>query len=179
MHYKTIVVLTLAATLAQPANADPQQLQRGQYLVELLSCAQCHTDGQLINDPNVKRYLAGSSVGIAYSNDEQPGVVFPANLTPDKKTGLGQWSAAEIRRNIQYGVDKHGRQQLPIMPWPGYAHMSDTDVDAITAYLMSIPAVRHRVPKDVAPGTPSIAPYVRFGVYIFYPNAAQGAAPDA
>jgi mono/diheme cytochrome c family protein len=174
MFCRNAVVIVVATLFTHGACADEQQLQRGQYLVELLSCAQCHTDGQLINDPSATRYLAGSSVGIAYTNDDNPGVVYPANLTPDKKTGLGKWSAAEIRRNIQYGVDKHGRQQLPIMPWPGYAHLADEDADAITAYLMSIPAVRHKVPEDVAPGTPSVAPYVRFGVYVFYPNAAQG-----
>ena len=178
MRQSLIFFAVFGQTLALAAFADETQLQRGQYLVELLSCASCHTDGQLINDPNANRYLAGSSVGIAYSNDERPGIVYPANLTSDKKTGLGKWNAAEIRRNLQYGIDKHGHQQLPIMPWLGYAHLTDADADAITAYLMSVPPVRHRVPKAVAPGTASTAPYVRFGVYIFYPNAAAGKKPN-
>ncbi|NJN51105.1 MAG: hypothetical protein HC809_04315, partial [Gammaproteobacteria bacterium] len=42
----------------------------------------------------------------------------------------------------------------------------------ITAYLMSLPPIRHRVAKNVAPNTPSVAPYVRYGVYLFYPNRA-------
>ena len=167
---RLVVLPILFAAFA--AHAAPTELQRGQYLVELLACASCHTDGQLINDPNTDRNLAGSSVGIAYTNDEKPGIVYPANLTSDKKTGLGTWTAAQIRRNIQSGIDKHGRQQLPIMPWPGYKYLTDEDADAITAYLMSLPPVSHEVPKAVAPGTLSTAPYVRFGVYIFYPNAA-------
>jgi len=170
---RPIGLLTLLVVLGPTAAfADQKQLQRGEYLVGLLSCGSCHTDGQLINDPVSDHYLAGSSVGIAYSSDELPGIVYPANLTSDKKTGLGTWSAAQIRRNLQSGIDKHGRQQLPIMPWYGYKYLTDADADAITAYLMSLPPISHEVPKEVAPGTPSAAPYVRFGVYIFYPNAA-------
>lgn len=169
----------LLIALGPAAYADQTQVQRGEYLVGLLSCGSCHTDGQLINQPVEGHQLAGSSVGIAYSSDELPGVVYPANLTSDKTTGLGTWSAAEIRRNLQSGIDKHGRQQLPIMPWPGYKYLTDADANAITAYLMSLPPVSHEVPKAVAPGTLSTAPYVRFGVYIFYPNAAaQEKKPD-
>jgi Cytochrome c len=170
-----MIRLFLAAVLLQPvvAAADDAAIVRGRYLVDLLSCAACHTDGQLINDPVKEHYLAGSSVGIAYSDDENPGVVFPANLTPDPETGLGRWKREEITRNIRYGIDKHGRQQLPVMPWPGYAHMAIEDAEAITSYLMSLPAIRHQVPSDVAKGQPSTSPYVRYGVYVFYPNRAH------
>jgi mono/diheme cytochrome c family protein len=167
-----VAIGALAATHASAANES--QIDRGRYLVDLLSCAACHTDGQLLNRPDADRYLAGSSIGIAYSNHEQPGIVFPANLTPDPETGLGRWKAAEITKNIQYGIDKHGRQQLPIMPWPGYAHMHKRDAEAITAYLMSLPPIRHAVPKNVAPESPSAAPYVRYGVYVFYPKQSLG-----
>ncbi len=165
------IALTMIVTLAAHAE-DAQQIERGRYLVDLLSCAACHTDGQLLSEPRADRYLAGSSIGIAYSNHDKPGVVFPANLTPDPDTGLGRWSAAEITKNIQYGIDRHGRQQLPIMPWPGYAHMQQEDAEAITAYLMSLPPVKHAVPTNVAPNTPSSAPYVRYGVYVFFPKTA-------
>jgi mono/diheme cytochrome c family protein len=164
-------LVILAAALPLHA-ADRDALARGQYLVELLSCAACHTDGQLINDPKADRYLAGSSIGIAYSNHDMPGVVFPSNLTPHKKTGIGRWSLEEVARNIQYGIDRHGRQQLPVMPWPGYAHMAIDDARAIATYLMSLPPVKHKVPANVAPNERSTAPYVRYGVYVFYPNKA-------
>lgn len=166
-------ILAVVALQSTVAAADDAALARGRYLVDLLSCAACHTDGQLIHDPVKEHYLAGSSIGIAYSDGENPGVVFPANLTPDPETGLGRWSRAEITRNIRYGIDKHGRQQLPVMPWPGYAHMAIDDAEAITSYLMSLPPIRHRVPKDVAKGETSTSPYVRYGVYVFYPNRTQ------
>ena len=68
----------------------PETVEKGQYLVELLGCGTCHTDGALIGEPNANRGLAGSSTGIAYSNplvQALPGVVYPANLTPDPETG--------------------------------------------------------------------------------------------
>jgi cytochrome c553 len=176
---KATLLLVLSLITGTATAADSAQLQRGQYLVELLSCAACHTDGQLVNDPNGERYLAGSGIGIAYSNHDQPGVVFPSNLTPDSETGIGRWTPEQITRNIQYGIDKHGRQQLPVMPWPGYAHMAEDDAQAITAYLLSLPAVKHRVPENVAPNSPSTSPYVRYGVYLFYPEKPAGQRLDA
>lgn len=168
-----LIATAALSTASGPAiGADAAQIERGQYLVDLLSCAACHTDGQLLSSPNAQRYLAGSSTGIAYTNHEQPGVVFPSNLTPDPDTGLGRWTAEQITHNVQYGIDRHGRQQLPIMPWPGYAHMHKADAEAITAYLMSLPPVKHQVPANVVPETPSVAPYVRYGVYVFFPKTA-------
>jgi hypothetical protein len=172
-------VLGCVAIMPLLAVANDAEIARGHYLVDLLSCASCHTDGQLINDPVKEHYLAGSSVGIAYSDGENPGVVFPANLTPDPETGLGRWTREEITRNVRYGIDKHGRQQLPIMPWPGYAHMAIEDAEAITSYLMSIPPVKHQVPQNVAPNEVSTSPYVRYGVYVFYPNAKHDDSGDS
>ena len=68
-----------------------EQVDKGKYLVELLGCGSCHTDKALIGEPQSERLLAGSSVGIAYSNpltEKNPGVLYPANLTPDYKTGI-------------------------------------------------------------------------------------------
>jgi mono/diheme cytochrome c family protein len=172
--------IALSLLLASTATAAPSaQIERGKYLVGLLACAACHTDGQLISQPREDRYLAGSSIGIAYSNDEKPGVVFPANLTPDKETGLGRWKAEDIVRNIQHGIDRHGRQQVPVMPWPGYANMDVEDVQAIAAYLMSLPAVKHEVPKNVAPNEDSTAPYIRYGIYVFDPKGKLEKRLDA
>ena len=51
------------------------------------------------------------------------------------------------------------------MPWPAYAQLSDEDINAIVAYLRSLPPVRHQVPANVPPGNEASAPYVHFGVY--------------
>ena len=80
-----VFVLSFAA-----ANAD-ELADRGEYLVNLLSCDFCHTPGTMEGKADLKRRFSGSSVGIAYTayaEPDRPGIVFPSNLTSDKKTGL-------------------------------------------------------------------------------------------
>jgi len=152
----------------QTGAANPELAAHGRYLVELIGCATCHTDGALIGDPDFDRWLAGSHVGIAYSNPlkyKNPGVLYPSNLTPDNETGIGSWSTEEIEASIRSGVDRHGRHQVPVMPWPAYAKLSDDDVAAIVAYLQSLAPVRHAIPENVAPGDEANELYVHFGVY--------------
>ncbi len=145
-----------------------EKVQNGKYLVELLACGVCHSDGALVGALNSDRLLAGSQVGIAYSNpmvQKNPGVVFPGNLTSDKETGLGTWKDEEIARVIRTGVNNHGQRNLSVMPWPGYAKMTDEDAMSIVAYLRSIPAVKHKVPENIRPGKKARVPYVHFSVY--------------
>lgn len=173
-HYEVAYTRT---DLTSPA-PDPQRLARldraevgrGRYLVTITGCAACHTDGALIGEPNSARALAGSGIGIAFTNpatNPLPGVVYPSNLTPDPNTGLGNWTDAQIATAIRAGSPRPGRDSghLHVMSWPVYQKMSDQDVNAIVAYLRSIPAIEHRVPERVLPGTHAPAPYVYFGVF--------------
>ncbi len=147
---------------------DPALIGHGKYMVDLLGCANCHTDGALIGEPDFSRVLAGSHIGIAYSNpliEDNPGVVYPSNLTPDAETGLGQWNDDEMIRMIRSGIDRHNKHKLSVMPWPAYARVSDADARAIVAYLRSLPPVKHRVPDNVKRGQKATAPYVHFGMY--------------
>lgn len=146
----------------------PAQVSHGKYLVELLGCASCHTDGALVGKPDFSRHMAGSGTGIAWSNplrDKNPGIVYPANLTPDPETGIGAWTDEAILRMIQAGTNPTGGHSVPVMPWPAYAKINDEDLVAMVAYLRSLPAVKHKVPDNVAPGRPATAPFVYFGVY--------------
>ena len=151
-----------------PQSADSAKVAHGQYLVELLGCGTCHTDGALAGMPRGDRRMAGSHIGIAISDpltQSLPGVVYPANLTPDKKTGIGSWSEEEIVMLIRSGVDRDGRQHLSVMPWPAYAKLSEEDARAIAAYLRALPPVEHQVPENIAPGSKATSPFVHFGVY--------------
>lgn len=79
-----------------PMSDDPLA-QRGQYLVTLLGCGSCHTDGALTGQANSKLLLAGSRTGIAISNPlkvEHPGMVFP----PKPHTGQNH-RARPLERN--------------------------------------------------------------------------------
>lgn len=153
---------------AAPQSADSAAVAHGKYMVELLGCGTCHTDGALVGMPRADRRLAGSHIGIAFSDpftQSLPGVVYPANLTPDEKTGIGSWADDEIIRVIRSGVDRSGRQHLSVMPWPAYAKLSEEDARAIADYLRALPPVEHLVPENVEPGTKASAPFVHFGVY--------------
>jgi len=149
-----------------PANREV--VARGKYLVELLGCGACHTEGALVGRANMHRWLAGSSVGIAYTNPVQfsrPGVVFPPNITPDPETGIGRWSREQVAEAIRVGAGRHGRGRILVMPWPGYARLTDEDVFAIVDYLRSIEPINSRIPENVPPGQPTSHDYVHFGVY--------------
>lgn len=150
------------------APENRQSVARGEYLVELLGCGACHTDGALIGEPRPDRSLAGSRVGIAYTNPlelEFPGVVFPPNITPDEETGIGNWSNQQIAQAIRSGVGRHGSQAIRVMPWQSYATLSNGDVNAIVAYLRNIDPIKHLVPENTPPGKRSRALYVHFGIY--------------
>lgn len=150
------------------AGHDPEQVARGRYLVELIGCATCHTDGALIGEPRFERWLAGSRIGIAYSNPlkyRNPGVVYAPNLTPDRQTGIGSWTEQALARAIRGDEGLHGQRQLPVMPRLSYSKLTESDLTAIVAYLRSLPPVRHQVPEHVSPGEKATQRFVHFGVY--------------
>jgi len=120
---------------------------RGRYLVEITGCAACHTNGAIIGEPNGAQML------------------YPPNLTPDSKTGLGTWTDEQIAAAIRQGKSSSGPGHLTVMSWALYQHMTDDDIEAIVAYLRSIPAIEHQVAKRVRPGTRAPSAYVYFGVF--------------
>lgn len=141
---------------------------RGEYLVELLGCAACHTDGALVGEPDLGKPLAGSRIGIAYTNpleNERPGIVYPSNITPHPETGIGRWSDEQLAEAIRSGQGRHGTRRILVMPWQGYARMTEDDVQAIVTYLRSVVPIENEVPLPVPVGTKAKAPYVHFGVY--------------
>jgi mono/diheme cytochrome c family protein len=119
-----------APDYAASAAETPSQVARGKYLVTLGGCTDCHTPGYFMGKPDENRFLAGSEVGF-----EIPGlgVFHGRNLTPDKETGLGNWSADDIVTAIRTGTRPDGRQLAEIMPWRNFAN------------LKSLPPVRNKV----------------------------------
>jgi hypothetical protein len=68
------------------------------------------------------------------------GVSVAKNITTSKTKGIGEWTDAEIKRAIAQGVDRHGNKLKPPMGFQYYAHLTDDDLDAIVAYLHTVPA---------------------------------------
>ena len=142
-------VLTAGLLLsASQAAADAGAIARGKYLVGIGGCNDCHTPGYFLGKPDMARFLGGSDVGF-----EIPGLgtfVGP-NLTPDKATGLGSWTDAQVVTALQKGERPDGRMLAPIMPWHAFANLTRQDADAIVAFLRSLPSVDHKVPGPFGP----------------------------
>jgi mono/diheme cytochrome c family protein len=153
-----LVVMVLAAGCATGSRnaGESERVTRGRYLVTIMDCTGCHTPGALGGQPDPSRYLAGATVGFGFPG----GVVYPPNLTPDPETGLGRWTDAEIIRAFRHGQSRDGRPLVPIMPWPSYAAITESDAQAVVAFLRTIPPIRHQAPRNAKPGERAPAPYM-------------------
>ncbi len=175
-----IACITLFLPLTGMARSSAAE--HGEYLATILGCGGCHTEGALLGEPSGE-WLTGSRIGVAYTPDnttQTPGIIFPSNLTPDKKTGIGRWSKRDIVRFLRTGMDHYGVQANTVMPWPNYALLSDKDVNALAEYLLSLDPVENQIPDSIEPGEPSTEAFVRIGVYLFIPEetpAAEGQQP--
>jgi mono/diheme cytochrome c family protein len=145
-----------AALAGPPARAD-DAVTRGAYLVRVMGCNDCHTPGVFLGKPDFSKALAGSDVGF-----EVPGlgIHWGPNLTPDKETGLGKWSEAEIIAAFTRGVTPDGTRLIPTMPYNDFAGLTAADQHAVAAYLMSLPPIHNAVPAATKPGEKAAAPYM-------------------
>jgi mono/diheme cytochrome c family protein len=143
------MIPAVATFCLQPglARADDTQVTRGKYLVVLAGCTDCHTPGYFLGKPDPARFLAGSDVGFRVPG---VGAVVGPNLTPDKETGLGNWTTSQIITAIRSGVRPDNRVLSPVMPWSHYANLTLSDVKAIVAYLKTLPPVQHKAPGPFA-----------------------------
>lgn len=110
-----------------PLSAQEMQrlAERGAYVAVAADCYACHTakDGPA---------WAG---GLAF---ETPfGTLYATNISPDKEHGIGAWTRAEFHRSVRDGVAKGGRHLYPAMPYASYREMTEEDVDAVYAFLMT------------------------------------------
>ena len=161
------------ATLASTAQ---DQILRGQYLVRIGSCNDCHTpwhfDEQLgMPRPDMSRMLSGHPkggpnpegtigphdiglIGPTFTSFALPfGTIYSVNLTPDMDTGIGTWTEEMFLDIFRKGrhLGGNGRGVLPPMPWFWIRNLTDDDLRAIFAYLNSIPPIRNEVPSPDVP----------------------------
>ncbi|AXS40890.1 c-type cytochrome [Breoghania sp. L-A4] len=139
----------LAVTLSVGSARADEAVERGKYLVALMGCNDCHTPGYFFGKPDMAHMLSGSEVAF-----EIPGMGAFAgpNLTPDKETGLGDWTNEQIVTALQTGERPDGRMLAPAMPWRSFAQLTPDDAMAIVLYLKTLPAVSNEVPGPFGPG---------------------------
>lgn len=130
--------------------ATPQRLARGKYLVDgVMGCFGCHTD-QDWSKPGAPPVGGREGSGHVWSDQDMPWLIAP-NITPDKETGVGNWSDDTLARAIREGIGHDGRALFPIMPYPNYRQMSDEDLASVIAYIRTVPAVRNQLPTTRMP----------------------------
>lgn len=170
------LAIALAGCGAEAKPDHTAQVERGQYLVGLMSCTDCHTPGYFKGAPKEGYFLAGSDVGF-----EIPGLgyFYGRNLTPDNETGLGTWSADQIVTTMRTGVRPDGRVLSPNMPWRAFASLTDQDAYAIAAYLKSLKPVHNEVPPVTGAAETAPAPYLAVTMPVAKTAAAAPAAPAA
>jgi mono/diheme cytochrome c family protein len=136
--------LIAAITICNTASAQTAAVNRGDYLVNsIMSCDNCHSP------KGPPAAVAGKDFSGGLSFDEPPFKVTASNITPDKETGIGKWSAAEIKTATIDGVRPNGVPLAAIMPSGFYAILTPGDADAIVAYLQSLKPVQNKVPDPV------------------------------
>jgi hypothetical protein len=182
---RTFVLLLVCASFWSALSGcekKPDAVKRGEYLVTIVGCHDCHTpkvqgpDGAPV--PDTTRLLSGHPENLPYPNWTPEdlsqrnamalttpmltawagpwGVSFAPNLTPDKETGLGEWSEETFIRAIRTGKHQgqsNGRDIQPPMPWQDYKQATDEDLKAMWAYLRSLPPIKNQVPLPVPPNT--------------------------
>jgi hypothetical protein len=163
------------ATKMRPGSAsDAARIKRGEYLVNIASCHDCHTPFAMTPkgpQPDMTRALSGHpqdlvmpppppAVGpwighMAATNTAWAGpwgVSFTANLTPDVETGLGSWNEEMFVATVRTGRHQgKGRVILPPMVIPALQAATDDDLKAIFRYLQSIKPIRNKVPSPIEP----------------------------
>ncbi|HYP05504.1 MAG TPA: c-type cytochrome [Bryobacteraceae bacterium] len=123
----------------------PERIARGKYMFHLADCDGCHSQHD-----DTKQYWpvveSGRGRGNYFGDDGAVKMSIP-NITPDPETGIGTWTDGEKIRAIREGIHKDGSALFPMMPYQEYRHMADEDVEALVAYLNSLPPVRHESPR--------------------------------
>jgi hypothetical protein len=160
-------------TTTAHAAGEEVSTQRGEYLVKIMGCDDCHTPfvmGERGPEPDMTRRFAGHPEGMqlppppalpepwvwigtatntAYHGPW--GISYAINLTPDP-TGMGEWNEETFVQAIKTG--RHlgtGRPIMPPMPWIAYQHATEADLRSIFAYLRTVPPQSNRVPEYQPP----------------------------
>jgi mono/diheme cytochrome c family protein len=116
----------IPAIAPPPRTAFAQsEIARGAELAAVGDCAVCHTA------PHGRPYAGGLALSTPF------GAIYSTNITPDVRTGLGEWSEAAFARAMRQGIDRRGRRLYPAFPYDHFSRVSDGDIAALYAFLMT------------------------------------------
>jgi mono/diheme cytochrome c family protein len=115
-----------------PTDLANDIVKRGEYLARAADCMVCHST------PGGQAFAGGLAFPLPF------GTLYSTNITPDKVTGIGDYSDQDFLNAVQRGIRRDGTRLYPAMPYPSYTYMTDADALAIKAYLFS------QTPVDLA-----------------------------
>lgn len=119
-----------------PRSFDPALVARGANLARIGNCVSCHQSS------GGRPYAGGYPVKTPF------GTIYGSNITPDPDTGIGHWSVEAFDRAMRRGVGRDGSHLYPAFPYTHYAGVTDNDIGALYAFLMTRPAVRAEPPAN-------------------------------
>jgi mono/diheme cytochrome c family protein len=138
----------VAPPLSTKVEMTPERIERGNYIFQYVAdCDGCHSERDFgrFGGPVA---ASGRGKGLVFPPEMGlPGRVAAPNITPDRETGLGEWSDGEKIRAIREGIGREGQALFPMMPYTYYRQMSDEDVYSVVAYMNTLPPVRNAVPR--------------------------------
>ncbi|WP_179400923.1 cytochrome c [Burkholderia guangdongensis] len=167
-----IMVEPSIAPIEPPARAsfDPQLVRAGARIVALGDCIVCHTakDGQ--------PFAGGLPLATPF------GTIYATNITPDPDTGIGRWSQSAFARALRSGIARDGHLLYPAFPYIHFTRISDQDIAAAYAYLMTREPVHASAPANDLIFPLNFRPPLAFWNILFLrqreyqPDASQSAA---
>ncbi len=117
---------------AQESKLQPSKQQSGEYIFRAAGCLACHTKKK--DQPLAGGYTLTTPFGIFYS----------PNITPDKETGIGNWTLADFKRALREGKSPQGQHYYPAFPYAAYTQLTDHDISLLWQYLQTRPAIKRK-----------------------------------
>jgi mono/diheme cytochrome c family protein len=140
-----VIVVPLASCAApaiepsatpSPVTFDTAAVARGAELAAIGDCATCHTA------PGGRAYAGSRRIETPF------GAMYSTNITPDRDTGIGRWSEAAFVRAMREGIDREGHRLYPVFPYDHFTIVSDDDLSALYAFLMTRTPVSATRPRN-------------------------------
>ncbi len=131
-----------AISAASAQEAAPNGMSRGEYVARLANCIACHST------PDGAPFAGGLKMNVPMLGD-----IYTTNITPDKETGIGNYTYDDFEKAMREGIAKDGHHLYPAMPYPSYAKMSDADIHALYDFFMKeVKPIKQANKADEIPG---------------------------
>lgn len=149
-------------------NRNPELVKRGETLTKAGDCIACHT-----NTP-----VKGATFGGGLAMPTPFGTIYSPNITPDKETGIGNWTDEQFEKAMRQGISPAGHYYYPAFPYYYFNKISSEDIKAIKAYLDSIPAVS-QTNRDAEMVVPFNIRFLQLGWRILFFRGQNNTGPIA